>query len=103
MAAIRWTVTASDDLRAIEEFVARDSPLYAVRLVDGLIGAVDRLEQFPLSGRLVPELGRNDLREIIHGSYRVVYRESRDTVTILRIVHSARDMWRLPEPWPTNE
>lgn len=105
MADIRWSLAAGKDLREIEEFIARDSPVYAVRLVDRIVEAVERLEPFPLSGRIVPEYDREELREVIFGSYRIVYLVQEEMVTILRVVHGARDMIRLAdrEPWETIE
>jgi plasmid stabilization system protein ParE len=55
----------------------------------------DRLSQFPRSGRIVPELGRDDIREVIVQSYRVIYRLRGDEVEILTVHHSAR---RLDDP-----
>lgn len=85
--------TGSDfvpDVRAIREFVARDAPGVAEVLADRVFGAVGRLEQFPLSGREVPEFGRPDLREVILGSYRIVHRvRSEEQVEVLTVVHSA--------------
>lgn len=105
MAEIRWSLTAGEDLREIEEYIARDSPVYAVRTVDRIVESVERLEMFPLSGRMVPEFEREDLREVIFGSYRIVYLVQEVTVTILRVVHGARDIIRLAqlEPWDTIE
>jgi plasmid stabilization system protein ParE len=62
---VRWTPQAADDLQAIYDFIARDSPHYAQLTVEGIIAAIDRLEQFPLIGRHVPESRREDLRELI--------------------------------------
>ncbi|MDZ4804531.1 MAG: type II toxin-antitoxin system RelE/ParE family toxin [Candidatus Eisenbacteria bacterium] len=52
-----WTRQAVEDVEAIRVYVQRDSDLYARLLVDRLIQAVSRLEQFPRSGRVVPEVG----------------------------------------------
>jgi len=48
MAEIRWSLTATEDLHDIEEFVARDSRAYAVRLTDRIVEAVERLAELPL-------------------------------------------------------
>ncbi|HUQ80418.1 MAG TPA: type II toxin-antitoxin system RelE/ParE family toxin [Gemmatimonadaceae bacterium] len=55
-------------------------------VVDRLVAAVRRLHDYPLSGRLVPELARPTIREVIAGAYRV----TPDTVQILAVVHGAR-------------
>jgi plasmid stabilization system protein ParE len=45
---------------------------------------------FPLSGRIVPELGRDDVREIILGEYRIVYRVKGETVLLVTVFRSSR-------------
>jgi len=87
--AVRWTPQASDDLQAIYDFIARDSPHYAQLTVEDLLAAIDRLEQFPLMGRHVPERSREDLRELIKPPYRIVYRVG-EIVKILTIFRASR-------------
>jgi toxin ParE1/3/4 len=105
MAEIRWSVTAGEDLQGIEEYIARDSPVHAVRVVDRIIETVEQLVAFPLSGRMVPEFEREDLRELIAGSYRIVYHYHQEKVYVLRVVHAARDIVQLAarQPWETIE
>ena len=52
-------------------------------------------------GRIVPEFSRRNLRELLVRQYRVVYLLRSDTVTVLRVVHGARDLVKLiqREPW----
>ena len=76
MTTVSWTPQARDDLAAIHEFIARESPHYADLVVRELIGAVARLADFPQSGRMVPELHRPDVREVLWHSYRLVYRHA---------------------------
>ena len=102
MAEIRWSLAAERDLREIEDFIARDAPLRAVAFINRLVEAVDNLDTAPLLGRIVPEFQREDLRELIFRAYRVVYRlEGSGQVTILRVVHGARELRVLAtrEPW----
>ena len=51
---------------------------------------VSTLESFPHAGRTVPELQVENIREILHGNYRLIYRETNDSVQILTVHHSAR-------------
>lgn len=90
MAEVRWTPQAADDLDAAAEYVARDSPHYASLFVERILDAIDRLEQFPLRGRIVPEKQDPAVRELLVGSYRIVYRHQRDIVEVLTIHHGAR-------------
>ena len=55
-----------------------------------LIAAVDRLALFPQSGRIVPEVADPLIREMIQGSYRIVYRLIRQELHILTVHHAAR-------------
>ncbi len=71
MARINWTNQALSDLQAIGDFIARDAPAFSQIFVDKVFEAVKRLENFPCSGRIVPEINQDRIREIILGSYRV--------------------------------
>ena len=90
MTVLRWTPQAVDDLQAIYDFIARDSPHYAMLVVEDLLTAIDNIERFPLIGRLVPERPRGELREVIKPPYRIVYRLTSDVVHILTIFRASR-------------
>lgn len=90
MAEVRWTPQSVDDLEAICEFISRDSSHYAQSLAESVVNAIERLRLFPLSGRVVPEKSQDDIREVILGNYRIIYRLHEEMVEILTIHHSAR-------------
>lgn len=92
MVKITWTDLAIEDLRSIHEFIARDSRRYADRYIEILIERVDQLENFPRSGRVVPEFGSPSIRELIEGNYRIVYKVSASQVAILRVHHASRQL-----------
>ena len=92
MAEVRWTPQAADDLEAITNFIAADSPHYARLFAVDALAAVERLATFPRSGRMVPEVGDPAIREIILGSYRIVYRIKSESVEILTVHHGARPL-----------
>lgn len=73
MTLVRWTEQAVGDLKAIREFIERDSPRYGRLVAERLFDATQRLALFPLSGRVVLELGRDDVREIIVGEHRIAW------------------------------
>jgi len=87
---VRWTDQAVADLQGIREFIERDSPRYGRLVAERLVHATERLAVFPRSGRIVPELGRDDVREVIVGEYRIVYRLESDAVTLLTVFRSSR-------------
>jgi toxin ParE1/3/4 len=91
---VHWTETAQGHLRAIHQFIARDSIQYALRMVDRITRRSQQLADFPLSGRRVPEFDSDQIREVIEGVYRVIYRVKPDQIDVLAVIHSARDLLR---------
>ena len=91
MGKVIWSPTALEDVDSIAEYIERDSIDQASLFVIRLIGATDRLQNFPLSGRIIPEIGNPSCREIIYGSYRIMYRLYENAVWITGIVHGSRD------------
>ncbi len=90
MAEIRWTLQSLDDVEAIASYIARDSAYYAQMLSIKIFDAVRKIGIFPESGRVVPEIGQKNIREIIPANYRIIYRSNTDCVEILTVYHSAR-------------
>jgi addiction module RelE/StbE family toxin len=90
MAQVEWTPQALDDLDAICLFIARDAPQVAAVFADRAFRATDRLANYPRSGRIVPELAVENIREIILGNYRLIYRIRQDQVQVVTVHHGAR-------------
>jgi toxin ParE1/3/4 len=90
MAEVIWSPNAVDDLDAIGEYIARDSVDAACVFVSRLIDAVEHLQQFPRSGRVIPEVGDENCREVVYGAYRLMYRLEGEDVWITGVVHAAR-------------
>ena len=90
MTRVRWTEQAVADVRSIREFIERDSPRYGRLVAERLVEATDRLARFARSGRMVPEAGRDNLRELIVGDYRIVYRLEADAAILLTVFRGSR-------------
>jgi len=95
---IVWTNDAVKDIEESWEYISRDSSVYAIQFVQHIRRAVRGLIQFPYKARPLHESGRDDLRELIAGNYRVIFRVSEKRLTILRILHSSRDLPRHFDP-----
>tara|TARA_Y100000590_G_C15525688_1_gene941137 strand:+ start:533 stop:829 length:297 start_codon:yes stop_codon:yes gene_type:complete len=87
---IVWTRQALERLEEIEDFISRDSSSRAVKFIDKLIKKGDSLESQPKCGRVVPEFGSPDIREIIEGNYRIVYRLKKSRIEILTVFEGHR-------------
>lgn len=90
MTKLRWTTQAVEDVEAIRKFIANDSEAYADLVVARLLESVERLQRFPRSGRIVPELSDPRLREIIEPPYRIVYRVLDGAVEVLTVFRASR-------------
>jgi len=91
MVEIIWTPFALEDLQSIYDYIAKDSPYYANRFIDKLVDRVDMLIDHPEAGRIVPEFENELIRELIEGSYRIIYKINSITeIGIVRVHHSAR-------------
>ncbi len=84
---IVWSPLAIDRVAEIAQYIAQDSPNSAQKWVESIFKVVESLEQFPKSGRVVPEIIQDDFREIIHGNYRIIYRLHSKNVSILTVRH----------------
>ena len=90
MTSVIWSPQSVRDLEAIHAYISDESVRYADLVVGRLVAAVERLQAFPESGRMVPERADPSIREIIVGSYRVVYRRSPDLVEIATVFRGSR-------------
>lgn len=87
---IIWSPLAVERAFEAATFIAGDKPDAAHAWLDGLFKVTDRLEPFPESGRIVPEIGLPEFREVIYRrAYRVVYRIETARVVILTVRNCA--------------
>ena len=91
MAKIIWAPSALSDIEAIAAYIERDSVDEAALFVTRIIEMTDRLEKYPRSGRVIPEIGDEHCREVIYGAYRIMYRIFKDEIWITGVVHGARN------------
>ena len=92
MAKIIWSELALDDLKNIHDYISKDSMIYANRVIEKIIQRIDQLEHFPKSGRVVPELNNNSIRELIQNNYRIIYKVTTQEIFIVSIHHASKLM-----------
>jgi len=66
-------------------------------MVDGLTRRSQQIAGFPLSGRRVPEYDMDQIREVIEGTYRIIYHIKADQIDVLAVVHAAMNALRSTE------
>ena len=89
---VHWTDTALEHLQAIRAYIAKNSPQYALRVVDRLTRRSQQIAEFPLSGRVVTEFDVPQIREVLEGSYRIIYYIKPDQVDVLAVIHAAQQI-----------
>jgi plasmid stabilization system protein ParE len=89
---VHWTDTARDHLRAIHAYIARNSPQYALRVVDRLTRRSQQSAEFPLSGREVPEFAVPQVRQVLEEPFRIIYYIKPDQIDVLAVIHGAQQI-----------
>ena len=72
------------------DYIERDNPDAAIRWTERIFEAASKLEAHPERGRMVPEVQRPEIRELLVGNYRVIYRVGKGQVSILTVRHGRR-------------
>lgn len=88
---IRWSTRALERMIEAAEFAGYDSDARD-RFVSEMFESVEHLADFPNSGRVVPEISRDDVREVLRRPFRVIYRVRPDQVEILTLRHMRRPL-----------
>ncbi|MCF6159206.1 MAG: type II toxin-antitoxin system RelE/ParE family toxin [wastewater metagenome] len=87
---VKWSPEATEDLESIAEYIARDSEFYARAVVTKMLATSRHIGEYPLIGRIVPEIGDERIRERFIYSYRMVYRIEPTRILIVALIHGKR-------------
>lgn len=82
-------------LNRVEQYfdrIALDDIPMAIKWSGGIFEHCEQLRNFPHSGRVVPEFGRQEIREIVHGNYRLIYEVKVNQIDMLTIWHTSQNM-----------
>lgn len=82
---ITWSPLAAEQVRDIASYIALDKPSVAEQWIDKIFDSVEQLIDFPKSGRVVPELQINSIRELVQGNYRVIYKIQDNSISVLTV------------------
>jgi toxin ParE1/3/4 len=77
---VKWSKPAKLDLKQIHGYISRDSRFYA-----------EKVSFFPEAGRIVPEIGDSNIREVFVYSYRLIYEIFPNGIEILALIHGKRE------------
>jgi toxin ParE1/3/4 len=89
---VHWTNTALNQLQSIHDYIARNSPYYAKRMIDRITRRSIQISHFPLSGRKVPEYDMEQIREVLEANYRIIYYIKSDGIDVLAVFHGSQSV-----------
>lgn len=92
MAEVIWTENALADLNDIAEYIAVSNLPAAKKLVDSVFTAMERLAQFPESGRKPPEIDHLHYREVVLNPCRIFYKFENEKVFVLYVMRQEREL-----------
>jgi len=84
---IIWSPLSLERLTEIMDYIFIDNPDACLKWFNEIFNKIDQLIEFPESGRIVPEMNRKNIREIIYKNYRIIYRIELKQILILTIRH----------------
>lgn len=88
---IDWSHLSLVRVGEIADYIAQDSLVHAREWISNIFNEVKRLEQFPEIGRITPELGNTQIRELIYQNFRIIYKiVSKNRIIILTVRHGKR-------------
>lgn len=99
---VRWSPEAIEDLESIADYIARDSEYYARAVVSEVLSVSRNIGEFPLIGRIVPEIGDDDTRERFVYSYRLIYRIEPERMVMVAVMHGKRLLAHDPGRFETD-
>lgn len=97
MRRVIWTPGALRDLSAIRKYIREYDSIASRALARRFQQRMRTAASHPQAGRVVPEVQRDDVRELIEGSYRLIYRIDAATIRVLTIFHNRRQPLQLDQ------
>ena len=87
---LTWSIEAIEDVEAIASYIERDSAWYARVVTSRIVEIAEHVVEFPQAGRVVPEVGNEQIRERFVYSYRVIYCVYPDRILLIAVIHGSR-------------
>lgn len=90
MVEVRWSPSAASDYESLIYYYENTSPKFAQNFAKKIFYIIENLTQFPKMGRIVPESGNPDVREIVYRNFWIIYQLKKEIIEIVRIIHGSR-------------
>lgn len=87
-----WAPLAREQVADAFTYISAERPSAAVRWFDEVVDRAGSLATFPDIGRMLPEAGRPEVREVLVEPYRLIYRRDPDLIVVIGVFHSRQDV-----------
>jgi len=87
-----WAPQAREQVADAFTYISAERPSAALRWFDEVVDRAGSLSAFPDMGRMMPEVGRPEVREILVQPYRLIYRRDPERIVIIGVFHSHQDV-----------
>jgi len=87
-----WSFIAAGNLIENNRYIAKENPEAARAVIKDLYEAGNRIKKFPEKGRVVPEIRKNNIKEIFCRGYRIIYKIENKRITILTVRHMRQNL-----------
>jgi toxin ParE1/3/4 len=94
---VRWSEHARNQVAEIFDYIARDRPNVAERILESFLARTELLADFPEQGSEWGGKERPDIRSIVHEKHRIVYRVGPDEIAVLSVRHTRQEEEPIPE------
>jgi plasmid stabilization system protein ParE len=84
---IIWSPLSLERVEEIASYIAKDNLTAAARWIEAIFNKTEKIGKLPLSGRVVPEMNKQEIREILYGNYRIIYRRDQKLLFVLTVRH----------------
>ncbi|MDH5377355.1 MAG: type II toxin-antitoxin system RelE/ParE family toxin [Gammaproteobacteria bacterium] len=84
---VEWSPLALERIKEIADYIKADSSIAAKNWVNSIFDRTDLLSSAPRSGRVVPELKNEEIREVIFGNHRIIYAVGAEVLSVLTVRH----------------
>ena len=85
--SVHWSTRALERVSEAGDYLAQYDAVNAERWVEDLFEKLEQVAVLPGMGRIVPELGRSEIREVFHHKYRVIYKIKATRIEVLTVRH----------------
>jgi plasmid stabilization system protein ParE len=89
---VLWSYVAVGNLIKNERYIAKENPDAARSVVNDIYEAGNRIKEFPDKGRIVPEIGKQNIREVFCRNYRLIYKIESKRIIILTVRHMRQEL-----------